>query len=254
MGSSELGANSSRTELEHGARAHLRSWTIVLAAGLVAGVLAWVAGELTHGFFRPRRYSVEIMGMVSMQPSKESRRAADIANATLSSAILGSVAALTMGLAGGLIVHTPLRGAIIGLGAQALGAFAGAAASLALIPILYWELVPDSNDLLTPIMIHGGIWSAIGAVCAMAFAAGMSRWRQLPLAILFAGTGASTASVIFHLLTGILFPGSSSAEAVGGSAVVRLLATSLVTVLVAIGVGRGTLGRVPHPADSVSTA
>jgi hypothetical protein len=261
MGSFESGANSGQTELERtGAKAPVavaasasrgrwRSWTILLAAGLVAGLVAWVAGEWTHGHFRARTYSVEVMGIKSMQPSRESQKAADIANAALASAILGSMTALTMGLAGGLTVRAPWRGAIVGLGAQVVGAFAAAGASLALIPIFFRQLVPDSNDLLTPILIHGGIWTAIGVVGGIAFAAGMNSWRHLPAAVFFACVGAFTASIIFHVLTGMLFPHSSSAEPVGGSAVVRLLATSLVTVLVAIGVAQGTLVRPLRPAD-----
>lgn len=256
MESSESGASSDRTEPEgpgakapldlatsESTRARRRSWTIVLAAGVLAGLVAWAAGELAHGYFRPRRYNVEIMGMTSMQPSRESQKAADLANAMLASAILGSVTAFAMGVAGGLASFAPRRGAVIGLGAQAVGTLAGGAVALALIPVLYWQLVPDLNDLLTPILIHGGIWAAIGAVSGTAFAAGMGRRRQLPLAALSAAAGAFTASIVFHLLVGMLFPQASAAEPVGGSSLIRLLATSLVAVMLAIGAGRGTLGR-----------
>jgi len=237
-----LGANDSRFDW--------RSWAILLLAGVVAGFVAWGAGELAHSFFRPRTYRVEIMGMVSMQPSRESQKTADIANSTLAFAILGSVTALMMGLAGGLAVRNPGRGVMVGLVAQAAGAMAGAAAAFALIPIFYWQLVPDSNDLLTPILIHGGVWTAVGVVGGMSFVAGMNAWRQVPVAAVFACVGAFTASIVFHVLTGILFPHSSSSEPIGRSAIVRLLASLLVTVLVAIGVAKGTLRRLPQPGQS----
>jgi len=264
MGSFESGVNPAQTELEStaaevqapvalkasGSRARSQSWAILLAAGVVAGLVAWVAGELTHGFFRPRRYSVEVMGMKSMQPSRESQKAADIANSTLTSAILGSATAFMMALAGGLIVRSPLRGAMVGVVAQAFGAAAGAASAFVLIPIFFRQLVPDSNDLLTPILIHGGIWMAIGVVGGMAFVAGRNTWRELPLAVLSACVGAFIASISFHVLSGMLFPHISSLEPVGSSTVIRLLATFLVTVLVAIGIAKGTLNRLPHPGQS----
>jgi hypothetical protein len=254
MGSLESGANANAPAPvapgAHESRRDWRSWAILLLAGLVAGPVAWGAGELAHGFFRPRTYRVEIMGMVSMQPSRESQKSADIANSTVASAILGAVTALMMGLAGGLAVRNPGRGLMVGLVAQAAGAMAGAAAAYALMPIFYWQLVPDSNDLLTPILIHGGVWTAIGVVGGMAFVAGRDSWRQFPVAAVFACVGAFLASILFHVTTGILFPHSSSAEPVGRSALVRLLATSLVTVLVAIGVAKGTLRRLPRAGQT----
>jgi len=257
MESTEAGANSDRAELEGSGTntplapassespARRRIWMIVLTAGALAGLLACVAGELSHDFFRPRRYKVEVTGMSSMQPSRESQNAADLANAMLTFAILGSVTALIMGLAGGFAGRNLWRGAMVGLGSQAVGALAGAACSWALIPIFARQLVPDQNDLFTPILIHGGIWMAIGAVGGMAFAAGMGAWRQLPITAVCACVGAFTASVIFHLLVGMLFPHSSPSEPVGSTAVARLMASSLFTILVAIGVARGALGRVP---------
>ena len=94
---------------------------IVLTAGVLAGLVAWVAGEAASNFFRPRKYKIEIMGMSSMQPSRESQRAADRANAALAFAILGSVTALAMGLAGGLAGRNPWRGAIVGLARRPSG-------------------------------------------------------------------------------------------------------------------------------------
>jgi hypothetical protein len=190
------------------------------------------------------------MGMKSMQPSRESQKAADIANSALASAILGSATAFMMALAGGLVVRSPLRGALAGIVAQAFGAAAGAASAYLLIPIFFQHLVPDSNDLLTPILIHGGIWMAIGVVSGMAFVAGRNTWRDLPLAVLSACVGAFTASISFHVLGGYLFPHISSLEPVGSSTVIRLLATFLVTVLVAIGIAKGTLSRLPQSGQS----
>jgi hypothetical protein len=222
---------------------------IVVSAGVVAGVASWVAGELAHGLFRPRLSNVVIMGMTLKRPSPESQQAADLANATLGSAILGAATALALGLAGGLVGRDPWRGAWVGLGAFPVGALAGAATSQALVPVFFRQNVPDWNDLLTPILVRGGIWSMIGIVGGVAFAAGLRSWRLAPVAALSAVVSAFAASALFHLLSGFLFPHSNPWDPVGGSAVLRLLATSLMTLLVAVGVTRGTpLGARP-PAE-----
>jgi hypothetical protein len=130
-----------------------------------------------------------------------------------------------------------------------VGALAGAATSLALVPVFFRQSIPDWNDLLTPILVRGGIWSAIAVVGGAAFAGGLGSWRHVPVASLSAGVGAFAASVVYHLLSGFLFPRSNPWDPVGGSAVLRLLATSLVTLLVAVGVARGAPLGLRPPAE-----
>jgi hypothetical protein len=230
-------------------RSHRQIWAIALGAGVAAGLIAWLAGELTHGFFRPRLYKVEVMGLgTTMQPSRESQFAADLRNAALAFAILGCATGLAMGLAGGLAGGSAARGVVVGLAAQAAGGLVGALAAAALVPFFYRRLVPDSNDLLTPILLHGGIWMAIGAVGGLAFALGLNSRRRLANALGAACIGAFLAAVLFHLLSGSLFPDSGSTEPVASSSGVRLLALLLVTTLVAVGAARGALGRADRPA------
>ncbi len=93
---------------------------IALSAGVVAGLLAWLIAELTHGFFRPKLYQISAMGLTALQPSQESQRVADNMNAMLAFAILGGVTGLFMGLAGGLAGRSPARGVVAGLGGNSL--------------------------------------------------------------------------------------------------------------------------------------
>ena len=81
---------------------HHQIWAIALTAGLGAGLLSYIGGELAYDAFQPRLFKVEGPGMVSMQPSVESQNAADLKNAALAFAILGCVTALAMGFAGGV--------------------------------------------------------------------------------------------------------------------------------------------------------
>ena len=227
---------------------HRLVWAIALAAGIVAGLISWLGGELALGAFRPRLYRLEMMGMTSLQPTRESQDAADLKNATLAFTVLGSVTGLVMGLAGGLAGRAPGRGVFVALALQALGALVGALASLALLPLFYRGNVPDPSDLLSPILIHGGVWMAIGAVGGLAFALGLGSRGHLPNAVGAACIAAFLAAIVFHLLNGVLFPDSSSMEPVARSRLVRLLAMLLVTILVALGAARGALGRLPSPS------
>jgi hypothetical protein len=194
------------------------------------------------------------MGLTSLQPSPESQRVADTMNAMLAFAILGGTTGLFMGLAGGLAGRSPARGVVAGLGGTLFGAAFTVPASMSFLPFFYRSLVPDANDLLTPILIHGGIWMAIGAVGGLAFSVGISRGRHLLNAAIAACFGAFVASVIYHLLGGFLVLDSSAAELLANSAVLRLLAMLLVTVLVAVGAARGSLGRVWTKSPSGSSA
>jgi hypothetical protein len=230
---------------------HRQVWIIALSAGLVAGLLSWLIVELTHGFFRPRLYPVSAMGMTAMRPSQESQRLADTLNATLAYTILGGLTGLVMGLAGALAGRSTERAGMLALAtmvAGAAGAIVGFLASKALVPLFFQGLVPDRNDLLTPIMIHGGIWVAIGALGGLAFAIGMRCSKRLPDVIAGACLGGLLATFFFHALSGTLFPMSGSTEPVANTWIVRLMAMILVPVWIAVGAARGAQGGFLDPA------
>jgi hypothetical protein len=193
------------------------------------------------------------MGISSLEPSRESQRAAELKNAALVFAILGGVTGFAMGLAGGLAVRASARGLKVGLVALVAGALVGTLASLGLVPLFYRELIPDTNDLLTPILIHGGIWTAIGAVGGIAFAigTGMSK-KQFADSIAGACFGAVLATILYHMLAAAVFPAAKSTEAVANTAVVRFLAMSLVPILIAIGAAIGAQGGFVRPTSGTA--
>jgi hypothetical protein len=218
-------------------------WAIVLACGAAAGLVSWVGGELAQHAFKPQLFLVEAMSVRALQPSRESQQSADFKNSLLTFLILGGVTGLAMGLAGGLAVHSSARGLKVGLLALGAGAIVGAAASLALVPFFFRELIPDTNDLLSPVLIHGGVWTAIGAVGGIAFAAalGTSR-RRFADAVAGACFGAVLATIFYHALAAAIFPEAKSTDVVANSAIVRFLAMGLVPIMVAFGAAMGAQG------------
>jgi hypothetical protein len=224
-------------------RPHLRVFAIALAAGVAAGLGAWVAGEFVHEFFQPQLFSVRVAFSTFIQPTAASVNTAELKNATLVFTVLGAVTGLVMGAAGGFAAHSRARGLAIGLGGLVAGGVAGAVASLGLLPFFFRGVVPNPNDLLLPILIHAGVWMAIGAVGGAAFAIGMKCGRRVFNAAAGACFGALIATLVFHGLSEAFFPDSASTALVATSSRARLLAVSLITVLSACAAARGALGR-----------
>jgi hypothetical protein len=231
-------------------RPHRQIWAIALSTGIATGIIFWLAGESVRGLFPPQLFQVTVAFTTYTQPTAASLNTADLKNATLVFTILGAVTGLAMGIAGGFAGRSLARGLVVGLGGFAAGGLVGALASLGLIPLFYRRLVPDPNDFLSPILIHAGIWMAIAAVGGLAFAVGMRCTRRSFDAVVGACLGAFLATLVFHGLGEALFADSGSTAPVATSALVRLLASFLVTVLIACGAVKGTLGRGSGLASS----
>src|SRR5262249_1954505 len=143
-----------------------------------AAVLASLLGELAYSVIKPELVKTTVLLQTFMEVTVETDKAATIRNIIASAAIFGGVLGLAMGLAGGLTARSITRGVIVGLIAAPITAALAAAVARALLPFLFRRMVPDPNDLMTPILVHGGIWAAVGAAGAMAFAIAFNAtWR-----------------------------------------------------------------------------
>lgn len=240
-------------------------WMIALASGVAAGLIAWGVGELTRGMFKPRLHKVQVLLETFIQPTTQSQLAADLKNATLAFAILGAATGLAMGIGGGLVGRAWSRALTAGLGMGAIGGMIGTLASWALLALTSRRLVPDPNDLVTPLLIHSGIGLAIGAVGGVAFAAGMGLGRRSPKVIEGACLGALLGTILVHLLGAVIFPDpetlshqfqglvtvqnnetinpGTSAAVLALARPLRLLARLLVTILIAVGSAWGALSH-----------
>jgi hypothetical protein len=223
-------------------------WRIALACGATAGVISWIAGELAQGAFKPELVEqVMLMGTI-VQPTLITQNVADFKNAILSFALLGGVMALAMGFAGGLAARSMIRGAVVGLSGAAIGALIGAGVTRVVLPVFYRRLAPDPNDVMTPILIHGAIWTALGAVSAIAFAIGIKARREFFYIVVNACVAAFSASFLYHTAAEGLFPAANSSEPIATAPAARLLAAGMVTMLVAVGAASGATIRTLSPA------
>jgi hypothetical protein len=224
-----------------------RLWSFALGAGIVAGLLSWGAGELAKGAFQPRLFEVVVLQMKMTQSTTLSENAAMLKNATLAFGLLGLLSGLVSGLAGGLAGRSSVRTLIAALSGGALGGMVGVGASLALIPQFFRQLVPDPNEMLLPMLIHGGIWAPISAVAGAALAFGCGADRRILRAVVGAALGACLGTVLYHGIASTFFPESGYAEPLAATSAVRLLSRMLVTVLAALGAWRAIVSS-PHRA------
>ena len=152
----------------------LSAWA--LGAGLLAGVVAWLVGETTVNTFRPKMVTTDTpVGRMTAAPADEVVRT-DVKNAALAFAVQGACLGLVLGLAGGLARGSARTGAAAGLAGAVLGAALALGASAALQQVYYRNLQLDQvdQDLVVPMLVHGGIWGAAGLAGGWAF--GMGLW------------------------------------------------------------------------------
>ena len=140
-----------------------------------------------------------------------------------------------------------------------MGLLVGALAALAVIPVFHPVLQRQfrtvTNDVWLPLVMHAGIWAAIGAVGGAAFAIGMGCKSRLLSAIGSATAGALLAAVCFQLIGTCLPLGAGATGPVARWSVVRLMAMLLPIVMIAAGAALGTVDHVrPSEPESLTGA
>jgi hypothetical protein len=218
-----------------------RIWSHALAAGVVAGVVSWLAGEACLDVVKARRRAVVDRGMALNISDRQGEAAAGALNAGLAFALLGASLGAAFGAAGGCIRgdgRAAGRAAGVGL---AVGAVGAAMASAAVLPTYnaYRLGHPDeaSRDLMLPLAVHVVTWATAGAAGGLALGAGLGLRDRRALSRLVVGGlgGAALGAVIFELAGAIAFPEAETARYVSKTAPTRLLARLLVCILAAGG-------------------
>jgi hypothetical protein len=221
-----------------------RVYALALAAGAVGGVVAWLGGEAVHGSFaaplfdsfNPR--SREMGGLV---------RSGTIREGLLCFGMLGAALGLALGLAGGFARRS--AGAALGAGGLglALAAAAGACATAGLVPFYLAHVNRDAEDLLLPLLTHGGIWAPIGAAAGLAYGVGM-RGRHGALAALLGGLfGALIGTLVFEVIAPFAFPLAKTSEPISMTWGSRLLARLAIALFTAAGASLATQAGISKP-------
>jgi hypothetical protein len=207
----------------------------MLAAGLVVGVLSWLAGEAARQVFSARRIQVtNRRGVQALGATDRTAAAAEVKNVALSSGLFGALLGTFLGACGGLGRRSPAaarRAALIGLGA---GAVAGTGMALVIVPRYFrWYLRLRPEGLVPPLLMHGGIWGAIGAAGGLAFGLGLGGRGHAAKALLGGLLGALMGTALYEILGALAFPMSRTDHPVAAAWAPRLLARLLVATLAA---------------------
>jgi hypothetical protein len=225
---------------------------LAVAVGLGAGFVAGLGGEAVHGFFRPAEVQTTLMGgRVFNGANNTTRITAEIRNAALASGLLGAALGLALGLAGGRARgdrRAALGAALVGL---ATGTIAGACLSLALGPVYYRNERHIVDDLIWPMLLHGGVWGAVGAAGGLAFGLGLGGGGRAVRASLGGLIGALLGTALFEVIGVVAFPLSRTVQPLATTWGPRVLARLSVAVLAAAGAAlavEDTRERASRPA------
>ncbi len=212
-----------------------RDVRLAAIAGLLAGLLAWSAGELTVKAFRPPMHVQNVMGQTIERATFEDRAAADAKNATLAYTEFGLLLGVGLGAAGGLIGRASrqaVRGAAAG---GALGAVFSFGAALVLLPVYFraedTSQAELSRDLTLPLLIHVGCWSATGLAAGVAYGIGRGGGSsRLAGAALGGALGGALGAALYEVVCATAMPHSGSTTPLPWSMTARLVARVLVAV------------------------
>ncbi len=210
--------------------------SLALGAGLLAGLGSWLIGEATVDAFKPPMAQFEMMGQTLFKAQFEDQLSADAKNATLAFAVLGGTLGLALGIAGGLARKSGRAGFRAGVFGLVLGGLVGSGISLALLPIYHHALArsPEemSHDIILPLLVHGGIWSACGLAGGVAFGIGLGAGRGRVFNAALGGLiGAALGAALYEIVGVAMFPASKTTSPISLTWNTRLLARMLVASL-----------------------
>lgn len=226
-------------DADPGAVRPARVWAYALAAGLVAALVSWLAGEACLDVVQPRRHAIVDRGMSLSVSDRRGEATANALNAGLAFILLGASLGAAMGAAGSGArgsSRPALRAAVLGAGAGAIGA---GLASLALLPAYdaYRLGHPDeaSRDLMLPLLVHVGVWGAVGAAGGLGLGLGLGDRRAVLKVVIGGLVGAAIGAVAFEVVGAFAMPAAETSRYVSRTASSRLFARLAVCLPAAAG-------------------
>jgi hypothetical protein len=224
---------------------------LTLIAGLLAGVASLLVGERILDAYRG-----DLVPKIEAHPSPGSMqrlRDARVSSATLTYRAMGGFLGLAMGLAGGMARRSTFAAGTAAIVGVVFGAVVVGLVSRLLVSRFFETHDPQSGDLVLPLLTHGAIWSAAGAIGGLAFGLGLGGRGRWKAALVGGLVGAAAATIIYELVGALVFATAKTDLPVSASIATRSLAHLLIAILSATGVVLA-LHRSPKRADPSSVA
>jgi hypothetical protein len=219
-----------------------RTLMTAIAVGLAASAIAWgvadalrvaevvAAGTPESGAVEAPRLTPTgtLFGGAVLSTSRATQ------NGAVAYAILGAFLSAGLGLTAGWLGKGRDRSRLIQAGVLGLvlGGAVGAITSYALFPWYFDQM--ESADLTRSILIHLGIWAAIGAAAGTAFGFGLGRRNSFGQALVGGMTGAAIGTLLYDL-GGAFLPLAHTERPLAELAGTRLVASLILSLCVAIG-------------------
>jgi uncharacterized membrane protein required for colicin V production len=239
--------------------APLSVWAFALSLAILGALAAFLIDERFGMRFIPESNMVTIMGSQQNIPTIPATHRAERKNAMLAYGIFGGVLALALGVAGGLARRSSasaLRGGVVGL---ILGSVAAPVATAVLVPIYHRMLnttpEEESTNITLPLLVHCGIWAAIGTAAGMALAIGLEDRARILSTILGGLFGGVVGASIYEIVGTLVFLRGTT-QSISPEWPMRLIAVLTASLFVAV---LGAYGAVsakpkrpaPKPAATV---
>ncbi len=217
------------------------------AAGLLAGILAWGAGETRAVNSGPVEEKVNFMGSGTMVPiiSHEARLAGVRLTAIKAFGVLGGLTGLLLGLVGGASVGQGRRAALAGGVGLMAGILVGAGVPWATLSWFEQRRAGNTVDLLPSLLMHSACWIPIGAVGGLAL--GLGRRDRILSALVGGVLGALLATVVYDMIGAGFFSLSGTGEPLSLTPMTRLLGRVLVATFVAVGAALAFMSPAQTP-------
>jgi len=229
---------------DRGGKTTSRLWMFALIAGILAALISWGAGEAAQGQFPAtlNQVPLELQTQATLVAAKQAVTTSTmIKKGAVAYGLLGGLLGLFLGLAGGLARRSKedaIKAGVVGL---ALGAALGAGLSYVLVPTyfrMFAQLAVDQqgNDMKPSLMVHAGIWAAVGLAGGIALGLGEGGRNRILQAAIGGILGALLATVIYEVVgVTLLSAEAKSGQPIASQLTPRLMAHMLVGVFVALG-------------------
>ena len=218
-------------------------WFLALAAGLLAGVATWLAGETDLLQVAPEKVMVQTMGGPTLDTTAATIRVAEEKTAVRVFGVFGAAMGLALGLAGGLAGHSPRRAGIAAGVGLVVGGIVGALAPLVVLPIFDRAGGAGSDDMIPSMLMHAGVWIGVGAAGGLAFGIGLGGRRRVVASLIGGAVGAVIGAIAYEFVGAIAFPLAETASPISTTWESRLLARLLVATFVAVGIALAVSDR-----------
>ncbi len=209
---------------------------------LIAGILlavagAWIAANLADRFrfIENVEHGVKYPGMRLAHHATKLEIGRATQNAAVAYALLGAVLSLILGVTAGCVlgrfsIPRVLAAGLVGI---VLGASFGAASSYGLTPIYFNRM--GTADVTLSLLIHLGIWTAVGAASGVAFGVGSGSRDVLVRSLVGGITGAALGTLLFDIF-GAFLPLAHTERPLSEEAGTRLAANIVLCLCVVGGI------------------